>query len=404
VGEGPGATIDALARPPDDRARAQVLDSVRPLLDFSDVSILQAWWILRMRSGLSPLAEKLALFWHGHFATSNGKVGELRAMHAQNLLFLERGAGDFRAIVHAVAKDPAMLAWLDGNENVKGRPNENFARELMELFTLGIGTYGERDVLEAARAFTGWTARGSRFAFRARTHDDGEKTVLGRTAPFGGEEVVDLCVDHPATPRRIAGKLFAFFAYPDPPSSLLDRLAALFVEEDLEVGALVETILRSRAFFSRRARRALVKSPAEFCVGALRALGTRANGKAVGGAMREMGQSLFEPPSVKGWDGGRAWLGSAALLARARFAARVASPSDEGLGTAFDSLSFFPASARSDAERAVEHAIGAFVPDGVPPAVRATLVESVREGPGDLAEKLRGLVAAALMLPEYQLA
>ncbi len=398
---GPQGTVDLLVRPAENPAYREARESVLPLLDFADVAILQAGWLLRMLSGGDPLRERLALFWHGHFATSNRKVGSLRLMHGQNLLFLEKGAGSFRDLVLAVARDPAMLVWLDGNENEKGRPNENFARELMELFTLGLGPYTEVDVREAARAFTGWhTSQGS-FSFNARAHDGGEKSVLGRRGPFDGHEIVDLCIQQDASPRFLARKLFACFAFPDPSPVLLDALAARFRETEGNVGLLVETILRSRAFFSPTAARSVVKSPVEFAVGALRALGLRADAKALGAFLREMGQSLFEPPNVTGWEGGRAWVGAASVLARNRFAAELTGAEKGRLGCSLDPDAFFPSSVRRSPEEAVGFALDAILQGDVPRSVRDRLVASARNGNAD--EAGRRLVHAILSLPEYQM-
>ena len=400
---GPQRTVDSLLAPPPSAAHREALESVRPLLDFSDVSILQAWWLLRMLSGGEPLREKIALFWHGHFATSNRKVGNLRLLHAQNLLFFEKGLGPFRNLVLAVARDPAMLVWLDGNENEKGRPNENFARELMELFTLGIGNYTELDIREAARAFTGWHMREEAFSFSARAHDAEAKRVLGRKGNLDGGDVVEACLDHAASPRFLAAKIFGFLAYPDPPPPLLDDLADRFRASERSFRALVETILRSRAFFSPRARRSLVKSPAEYCVGALRALRLRPNAKAVGSAMREMGQSLFEPPNVKGWEGGRSWISAATLLARNRFAAAITASGGERLGCAFDPEAFFPDAARCSPEAAVDFALDTLLDGEAPEAARDRLVLAAREAGRDFDAAARATLHAILSLPEYQM-
>jgi uncharacterized protein (DUF1800 family) len=398
---GPRRTVDLLVRPAENPAYREARGSVLPLLDFADVSILQAGWLLRMLAGGDPFREKLALFWHGHFATSNRKVADLRLMHAQNLLFLEKGTGRFRDLALAVARDPAMLVWLDGDENEKGRPNENLAREWMELFTLGIGNFGEADVREAARAFTGWHARRGAFSFDVRAHDAGEKTVLGSRGPLDGKGVVDLCVERDACFRLLARKLFSFYVYPDPSPPLVEALAVRLRTLDGGIGPFVEALLRSRALFRARSRRALVKSPVELAVGTLRALELRPDARALGALLREMGQSLFEPPDVKGWEGGRAWISASSLLARNRFAAEVAGIEEGPLGCALDPDAFFPLSVRRSPEETVDFALEALLQGGVPPAVRERLVVSTREG--DPVEARPRLVHAVLALPEHQM-
>jgi uncharacterized protein (DUF1800 family) len=296
-------------------------------------------WTERMRASSTPLAEKLALFWHGHFATSIRKVEDPKLMWRQMRVFREKGAGRFSDLVLAVSSDPAMIRWLDGNSNRKGAPNENYARELMELFTLGRGNYTERDVREAARAFTGWGAEQSGFVFRAEYHDSGSKTVLGETGAFDGADVVRIVTSRPECARFVSRKLIVYFSHPEPTEAEVGAAARVFTKTNGRIADVVRHILLAPAFRSPASYRALVKSPAEYVVGSIKVAGLSAVPAWAVDAMGRMGQTLYAPPTVKGWDGGRAWLSAGALLERMRFAARLASaaPAPEpALALAFD--------------------------------------------------------------------
>ena len=276
------------------------------------------WWLDRMVVSTNPLREKLTWFWHGHFATAYTKVREPALLYRQNLLLRSLGAGPFEELAQAVAKDPAMMLWLDTNSNAKGKANENFSRELMELFTLGIGNYTEKDVAEGARAFTGWrfdrTVDG--FAFVPTLHDAGIKTVLGATGPLKGEDVVRTAVQAPPTARYLAAKMFGHFAYPVAPNDrVVDDLVRAF-GADLNVTNLVQAIFRHPAFLSPAARTGLVKQPVEHLVGALRALGLRADKLVMLEGLRDAGQMPFDPPDVNGWPQNGYWLGTSSSLAR----------------------------------------------------------------------------------------
>lgn len=340
------ATVDALLQPDDDSG-IEALDRSVDLLA-GDLENVQAWLIARMVRSRSPLREKLALFWHGHFATSNDKVLAPELMLRQARTFLALGAGRFADLLRAVAADPAMLIWLDGERNQRGKPNENFARELFELFTLGLGRYGERDVQEAARAFTGWRRTGDGFEFLAGRHDDGAKTVLGRTGTLGADDVLALCVEHPATARRLSARLLRFFASPDPAPEAVDAFAAELRARDLDVGASMRTLLRSRFFFAREHRAARIASPVELVVGQLSTLGARAAGKAVAKTLAVLGQNLLRPPTVKGWDGEAAWIHAGAVLERMNAAAAIAKGGSGGLATRLDAPAILALADRPD--------------------------------------------------------
>ncbi|WP_232303537.1 DUF1800 domain-containing protein [Pseudofrankia sp. DC12] len=380
VGRGYGATVDALLgatatvplEPPpafapltlprgaDTQARATYAKMVR-----DQATTLAGWWMRRMAATDAPFTEKLTFFWHGHFATSIVKVRSAAMMLAQNQIFRQQGTGRFDALTLAAAHDPAMLVWLDAGQNRKEHPNENFARELMELFTLGIGNYSETDVREAARAFTGWRVDKARTGFQlaAAQHDDGTKTVLGKSGNLSGEDVIALVTHAPASARWVCGRLFSRFAAPTAPTAnpaAATMLAAY--SPTLDVGAAVRAMLLSPRFLATRGQ--LVPQPVEYVVGVLRALGLRvapadadgsgaATDAAAGqGALKQkavlavlvgLGQVPFDPPSVGGWPSNAAWLTTASAQVRARFAAAAAAAADLSV------IADEPASGRADA-------------------------------------------------------
>lgn len=395
-GAPPGLVERLLASGPERGAQlllepAENDDGVRLLTDvterLNDLGAVRAWWLWRMLFSPSPAVEKLALFWHGHFATSNRKVERPRLLMGQVRLFQRHGSGAFGDLLLEVARDPAMVIWLDGNSNRRGEPNENFARELMELFSLGLGNYTEEDIREIARCFTGWHERHGEFYFNSGAHDDGTKSIFGREGPFGGEDAVRLCAERRACARFIAGKLFRFYVHPHPSERTLDLLADRYEVAGRATGPFLADLWSSRAFYREDVRGAIVASPVDFAVGSLATLDARIDTKKLAEAIGLMGQELLEPPSVKGWDGGDAWLDSTTLLARYRFAVEV---TGDG-GGALDAR--VPWEALEAA--GPDGVIARLFPDGLATGVHSDLVEAAA---GDI----RLLVAGGLELPEYQ--
>jgi uncharacterized protein (DUF1800 family) len=356
---------------------------------------LQSWWIELILEGGDPLGERLTLFWHDHFATSNDKVADVRAMHAQVQLLRERGGGDFRALLHAVARDPAMLIWLDGDRNRKGHPNENFAREVLELFALGIGHYGEDDVLEAARAFTGWGTRGRAFAWRPEHHDGGEKRVLGARGDFDGDAVLDVILASPDCPRHVARALLAEFVVAGFDEAHVQALADELVTREWSVRATLELLLASRLFFAPEARHARIAGPVELAAITLRGLDARVPAREVARACSRMGQSLYRPPSVKGWDGGRAWIHAGTWIARHELLAKLALE-----GSRADLAAQF-GDPRPSADF-VERLCNGLLQRDPGPSWRDTVTAAVEGAPDDDAARRRG-AALVLTSPEYQL-
>jgi uncharacterized protein (DUF1800 family) len=286
------------------------------------------WWADRMLRSPKPLQEKLALFWHGHFATNEDKVRDYRKMLRQVQLFERQGGGNFRDLLVAVAQDPAMLAFLDAGVNVKGAPNENFAREIMELFSLGVGNYTERDIREAARAFTGWNFRGVEFVVNADRHDGGTKAFLGRSGAFDGVDVIDIIMSQPVCADFVATKLYRFFVRDDVSPELRARLGERFRANGYAVAPFLREVFLSRDFYSPASLGTHIKGPVELVVSTYRKLGLRE----VPGVpdfnviTTALGQHLLQPPTVAGWSQGRSWVTPGLLIERGNFARDVLFP------------------------------------------------------------------------------
>jgi uncharacterized protein (DUF1800 family) len=303
---------------------------------------LRAWWLFRMLFGPDPLTERMTLLWHNHFATSNLKVENLALMRRQNELFRALGRGPFEDLLGAVVHDPAMLVWLDAPSNREGHPNENLARELMELFSLGIGHYTERDVKEAARALTGWSVEQDVFTEIPVRHDSGEKTILGKTGPWKGDDLVRMVLEHPATSRRLARRVGELFLTEEALKAAdLGALADGLRARDLDMGWAVETVLRSQRFFADANLGSRVLSPVEYVIGAARALELfepPCSTLTLADWCGRLGQDLFYPPNVGGWPGGRSWLTTRGLIGRANYAAALVGPHGVGRPTPLDAL------------------------------------------------------------------
>ena len=349
---------------------------------------LVQWWIDRMVLSTTPLRERLTLFWHDHFATSVQKVKDPALMFRQNEIFRAQGAGNFEALAQSVAKDPAMLVWLDANENRKGSPNENFARELFELFLLGIGNYTEDDVREAARAFTGWQYRRSTatFALARAQHDGDRKTVFGQTGSFGGEDVIRMAVGQPASAPYVTARIWSGFARPVAPDDPVVRQLAPGFARDGDIAKLLRAVFLHPEFVAPATRTGLVKQPIEYVAGTLRALGLRAAnaGANLNQVLEGLGQQPFAPPSVGGWPPNGYWLTTSFALTRLRFASAVAQKAK------VDGLASAPP---QDRPAAVARLLSV---DAWGPSTSAALVQ--------VAGDPRALLTVALVAPEYVLA
>lgn len=328
-----------------------------------NLRVMQGLWYMRFLTTEKPLQEKMVLFWHNHFATSAEKVTNPATMAKQIELFRTMGMSNFRDLLLAVSQDPAMIFWLDNQLNVVGKPNENFAREVMELFTLGIGHYTEKDIQEAARAFTGWgySQRGQNrrddvprpfdsFVFSPKLHDDGQKTIFGKTGNFNGEEVIDMLCKNPQTARYLTEKAWAFFVSSTPNKAAIDRISKEFFDSGLEITVLVRSIINSKEFFAPEVVGKLIKTPIDFAIDTARQLGVggiikqlMADGKAnpdvneenglnrglvralsgpiaAHSSTKSMGMELMYPPDVSGWDFGESWISTGTMIARMKWA------------------------------------------------------------------------------------
>jgi len=296
---------------------------------------LRRWWLERMTHGPRPFQEKMVLFWHGHFATSVEKVREACLMWRQNDLFRRLATGDWLELIVEVAKDPAMLVWLDQAQSRKQHPNENFAREVMELFALGEGHYTEKDITEGARALTGWSYErlAQKFVARPMWHDRGEKTIFGKTGNFDGEDFLRLVVEKPQAAKFITARLWNFFAGEMPSEHLNAALAKVFADAGNKFKPVLRAMFLSEEFYAPTIVRNQVKSPVQWLVGSVRVLERDLPPPMVCfGLTRNLGQDLFAPPNVKGWDGGLSWITTNNLLARYNQAATLVQGDLSGVG------------------------------------------------------------------------
>jgi uncharacterized protein (DUF1800 family) len=348
------------------------------------------WWLDRMAKTQAPLQEKLTLFWHGHFTTSAGDVHDAIAIANQNQLFRQHAAGNFARLLDGVARDPAMVRYLNNDSNRKGHPNENWARELMELYTMGIGHYTETDIRESARAWTGWTLRDYRtyedrrtFAFKPQLHDTATKTFFGQTGNLDGTDVMRLILANPATPRWIAGRLARFFVSSMPDPDLVEAMAHTLTASNYEVAPVLRALFRSQAFYRPEVLHAQIKSPVEFVVCAVRHLGVAdPNWPRLSQLAAEAGQRLLYPPTVKGWDGGKAWINAATIFNRANLAGALLSGK---FGTA-----------DTTALSSLETMAAQLLQRPLPAARRPALAQALRSAGRDAAIHL------IMSLPEYQ--
>ena len=285
------------------------------------------WWFHRLMTTQHPLEEKLTLFLHGHFASSFRKVRSSYAMLHQNLTLREQGLGRWGDLVESISKDPAMLVYLDNEKSNRKKPNENYARELLELFTLGEGNYGEADILAAARAFTGWSIdpRQWHFLQRVHAHDSGSKVFLGEEGLWQGEDVIRIILKQDRAAEHLVTELWTYFAYANPEPELVNRFSAFLRQEDYRIAPLLRAMFLHPSFYSERAFRTQIKSPVVWSIHLFRMLegSTLPPGLKVHQICQNLGQSLFDPPSVKGWDGGSSWITASTLALRYQGAEQV---------------------------------------------------------------------------------
>jgi uncharacterized protein (DUF1800 family) len=408
------ASVEELTNP--ESVSNDALDDIlnKQEFDFTDLGDLRRWWIYRMTFSKRPLEEKLALFWHGHFATANSKVGNAYLMYQQNQLFREQGLGDFQNILLKVSQDPAMILWLDNQQNHKNKPNENYAREVMELFTLGIGNYSETDVKEAARAFTGWMAPNG-FYFNKKQHDFGEKNFLGQKGNLNGEEICKILANKEETAKFISRKLIVFFSHDDPEDATVERIADVYLSNNRNIRKVIVAILLDKSFRSEKAYHSKIKSPAELVVGTLKTLQVQKLDGDLPAVMSRMGQNLFDPPNVKGWDGGIGWIASDTLMERFNFAARISTQKFDTVDGYISPDKLAAKFNAKTAEEMVNRMLAVLIDGDIPKASRKKLLayfatdmagKQLTTAPnGQLLDiKMRGLIHLIMTLPSYQLA
>ncbi len=412
---GPEASVERLFHPPQlPTEETEAIDGLRQTArTSSNLDLLKVCWLNRILHGPDPLREKLTLFWHGHFATSNHKVESVALMDQQNETLRTHALGRFAAMLEAIVPDPAMLVWLDGGTSKKDKPNENFGREFLELFTLGPGHYTERDIREAARAFTGWVRQESAGGFRETptfVHDktqvdDGTKTFFGKTGLWKPADIVRIVLERPEAATFLARKLYRYFVSEagTPGPELIDPLAAEIKQHDFTIGPVVEVILRSRHFYSRSVYRQRMKSPVEFSAGLVRMLEiprAAINPLALSAACDAQGQELFAPPNVEGWVGGPLWINSATLLERTNWAADVV------WGRAENGLAPFDPAAwathyKLEPSRATEALIDLLLQNDLGDEAHRLALDAGRDGSPN---GLRTTVQRLANCPEFQLA
>jgi len=359
------------------------------LLGAGDIGLLQAWWLRGICSGPGGLGERATLMWHNHFATSWNKVADVRLMHSQNVSLRQHGLGPFRALLHAMLVDPAMLVWLDGTENRAGELNENLARELFELFSLGRGNYSEVDVRETARALSGWSVVSRRGRLVERYRDSGAKQILGTSGDLQVAEVVDIVLEQPACARFIAGRLIHEYIGPRADGALLDEVARDLRAGDFDLGATIGRLLVSRALFAPDVRAGRIGSPIETMAIASRGLGVSLAPKRAAALASRLGQAPFQPPTVAGWEGDRAWIGSTRWVGRRELARELAGAWAE-------------TAAGSDPTTIVDELLGRLLPGRPVPDWRQSVIQAAADAANT---NMANRTAAALILtsPEFQL-
>ncbi|MCC6420621.1 MAG: DUF1800 family protein [Gemmataceae bacterium] len=403
---------------PPERAIPGEPRSRRGATEGQQITALRLWWTRRLVESPRPLEEKLTLFWHGHFAAQYSVVQNSYTMYQQNQLFRQHAAGNFGGLLYGLVHDPAMIRYLDNNTNVKGRANENLAREIMELFAMGEGQgYTEKDIREAARALTGYTFDSSsgQFRFLARLHDDQPKTIFGKTGHWTGDDLVELILQQPATARFISSRLFQFFAHDNPSPQVIDQLAQVLRSNQYELTPVLKNLFLSEEFYSERAMGSQIKSPVQLIAGMLRDLGVKevADPGMLFRVMSEMGQELLEPPDVKGWRGGRTWINSTRLFSRYNTVANLLRGVPlSGGRRGIDVVALLEGSSCQNSTEVVEYLTRACLVLPLEPHKRQELIAYLGPLPprtqwagqrAELNQRLQGLLVLMLSIPEYQM-
>ena len=403
LSDGPHRTIDKLLRP-----QSEVAEFNRTYDDYEaatgSVDQLRAWWLRRMIQTPHPLQEEMTLFWHSHFATNAAEVKNARLMQQHVRLLRSQALGSFRILLEGISQDPAVLLWLGAEASRKAQPNENLARALMETFTLGPDHCTEDDIRAASRAFTGWFVLRSKLRYISREHDENEKQILGRKGNFARDDVLRIILEQPATSRRLVRKLYRWLISEteQPDEALISPLAESFAK-DYDVLKLVETMLRSNLFFSAAAHRRRIKSPVEFAIGIVKALEGTVSTTQLANDLADLGQNLYNPPTVKGWTGGQHWINSSAIVARQNLASALL----RGSGPYGNKLNPWAVAQRhgcATLESAMKFLLDLFLQGSLDPDVYDRLLKTPRRQDDDLGGRTRSFTHVIVTLPEFHLA
>jgi uncharacterized protein (DUF1800 family) len=404
LSDGPQRTIDKLLRPQADIA---TFNRTYNEYETGSVDSLKAWWLRRMILTPHPLLEKMTLFWHGHFATNSAKVKSARLMQQHVQLLRSHGLNSFRAMLKGISQDPAVLIWLGAEANRKARPNENFARPLMETFTMGSDHYTEKDVKEAARSFTGWFVMMSKLRYIPREHDGNIKQILGQKGNFTGDDVIRIALEQPATAQTLVHKLYRWLICEteEPHPKLIAPLAKSFVK-DYDILKLVEKMLRSNLFFSPVAYRRRIKCPVEFALSIVKPLEGVISTTQLAQDLADLGQNLYHPPTVKGWTGGRHWINNSTMVGRHNLALALLKGS-EAYGDKLNPWTVAKKHGCSTPESATGFLLDLFLQGDLEPDVRGALQKTIgtpSDAAGDPAGTVRRFAHAVVILPEFHLA
>jgi uncharacterized protein (DUF1800 family) len=392
-----------------------LLDRMAGFFQFTKIEDAQGWCFFRMLGTPRPAQERMALFWHNRFATSASKVENSKYMHRQMETFRQLGLGSFRDLLLAVTHDPAMLVWLDGQSNRKGHANENYGREVMELFTLGIGNYTEKDVQQIARAFTGWQLAGDKASFNKSQWDDGEKEIFGQKGKFDSEAAVDLLLKQPAAPKFLATKILKEFVHPEPTDDQISHYAQRLLDSEWQIKPVIKEIFTSRLFYSDWAYRSRIKSPIELAVGGAVALGGKLNTAYLVKQTARMGQNILFPPNVKGWDGNEAWINANTVLVRFNFGLSLATQRNGEYAKKPDLEAWLSSHKITTAEGVVDHFASRLLDGQLSDEERTTFIDFLNHGADGKPRpfsfnheifntRVRDLIHLMMSTPEYQLA
>ena len=366
----------------------------------NELNNLATWWINRFVQTPRPLEEKMTLFWHNHFATAFSKVQNGFLMYQQNEFLRANALGNFNDLLTGMTSDGAMLVWLDGIMNRKNNPNENFAREVMEVFSTGRGPYTQADVTNGARAFTGFSINSAgQGVFTLANHDLTNKTYLGQTGNFGPQDILNILVARPETAASLSNELFTFFGYPNPGQDLINRLSAVYFDSGYSIKSMVEAILKSPEFISNEAYLANVKSPIEYVVTALRSLNAPSPAGALLQTMNNQGQLVFNPPSVFGWPTGIQWINTGSMMERFNFPINVQTTT-ENKSSGLNPNQIFPSGVPLSV--AVQNLVNILFPEGMPSEV-LSVIQSSTATYSDPTLKTKNTVRLAMASPFYNL-